>query len=125
MNANSKNKRLAWEFIKFIISEKPQLSSNLIGLPVNKAAFAEITNKSYGINADENFALTDDKDINGYNEYMGYLNSFIGECTPHIETDPTIDIMVKQEISSFLNGEKTAEETANVLQNKVSLYLNE
>ena len=41
INANTKNARLAWEFIKFLLSEDEQLSIHIIGTPVHRAAAAE------------------------------------------------------------------------------------
>ena len=41
INANTKNPRLAWEFIKFMLSEEMQLSMLVMGTPVNKAAAEE------------------------------------------------------------------------------------
>jgi len=41
INANTENPRLAWEFVKFMLSEEMQLSMSMMGMPVNKAASEE------------------------------------------------------------------------------------
>ena len=41
INANTKNARLAWEFIKFLLTEDEQLSIQVVGTPVHRAAAEE------------------------------------------------------------------------------------
>jgi ABC-type glycerol-3-phosphate transport system substrate-binding protein len=78
MNANSKNKTLAWEFIKFMLSEEMQQSLNLLGFPVNNAALIE--NSKVNMTKIPNYAPQDDGGytVDGYHELSDekYLRRF-------------------------------------------------
>jgi len=137
MNANSKNKALAWEFIKFMQSEEMQQSLNLLGLPVNNAAFVEnskvnltkipnyVPQGSDGYTVDGYHELSEEKYQRAYEDFMKYHNEFVNALNFYPVTDQIINDMVYSEVEYFFGGSKSAEAVASVLQNKVFLYLNE
>jgi multiple sugar transport system substrate-binding protein len=136
MNANSQNKRLAWEFIKFLLGEEMQQSLNLLGFPVNNVAFIEYSklyltktpNFVSGIDEytiDGYTALTEQKYVDAYAQYMEYLSAFVNELSLYPVTDKIIDDMVIDEATLFFSGTRSAEEVVNTLQNRVQLYLDE
>lgn len=141
INANSENKKLAWEFIKFLLGEEMQLSLNLLGKPVNNAAFVE-NSKLYFTKmpdytpVDENDLdgeyvvtgyreITDEKIVSAYEQYYERLSSFVNALNHYPARDEIIDDMLASETALFFSGERSAEETAEALQNKVQLYLDE
>ncbi len=122
INNNSKYKREAWEFIKYLLSEEVQsrlctLGGYILHNKVEDKMFKEI----FGYQS-KNIKIGDYKiseadvaqikhmttDILNYNRTSGELRSIIW-----------------QELEPFMKNEKSAEETAKVLQNKVELYLQE
>jgi ABC-type glycerol-3-phosphate transport system substrate-binding protein len=137
MNANSKNKTLAWEFIKFMLSDEMQQSLNLLGFPVNNAAFIENSKvnmtkiPNYAPQADGEYTvdgyheLRDEKYVRAYEDYMVYHNGFVDTLSLYTTTDQIISDMVNSEVELFFGGKKSAEMVADTLQNKVFLYLNE
>lgn len=125
INAGSDNKATAWAFLKFLLSEEMQLSSKSL-LPLNNEARAQkaelfVTGAFMGggkIELDENQKAMLGQYIDTVEKLSDSINSY------RIE-DTVINDMIAAEVSYFFNGSKTAEEVANVLQNKVDLYLNE
>ena len=128
INTNSTNKQTAWAFIKFLTSEKVQESTSLMGLPININAFLEKTKLSItgalyspdnaGKELDESGKAIFDSYVASIERYTSLLNTFLMK-------DATIDNIVNTEVRNYFEGTKSAEEVAEILQNKVSLYLNE
>ncbi|MCM3747036.1 extracellular solute-binding protein [Paenibacillus pasadenensis] len=113
MNEKSKNKDQAWDFLKFLLSEEMQSLPDLGGLPVNKkAAEAQINALTSGENP-----LTQEQ-VDAAKEIMPKLSRFSG-------IEPKISDLVKAETEPFFKGEKSAEDVAKSLQNKVMLYMEE
>jgi len=141
MNTYSQNKKLAWEFIKFMLGEEMQQSLNLLGYPVNNTAFIEdskmnlikmpnyvpVVEGDYeGEYTVDGFQmLTDEKYLTAYDEFMKYLNVFVNDLNFYPVTDEIIGEMISSETAQFFNGTKTADEVADTLQNKVQMYLDE
>jgi multiple sugar transport system substrate-binding protein len=143
MNANSKNKELAWDFLKFLLSYEVQMSSTLTmsGLPVNKKAFEDkaLLSASTGeigfaasTTARQNSEKADIGEINLSESALKALDAYkaaIEKYTAMLDfmpiTDETITSAIRVEAASFFKGQKTAESAANAINGKVSLYLNE
>lgn len=127
MNSNSGNKKLAWEFIKFMLSEEMQSSLNLIGFPINNDAFIEESKSSFSSEYPEDgkWVVTGEENINAYNNYMEYLNGFVNELSLYPVTDKIINDVVLKEMTMFFEGSVSAEEVADTLQNRIQLYLSE
>ena len=130
MNANSKNKRTAWEFIKFLLSDEMQSSLNIISLPVNNNARAE--NMKLEV-VEELFVPVEEREAKELtpeqqailDEYAGYIEDYSNQINAVTLTDSKIMSIVTEETNLFFTGEKSAEEAASSIQSKVSLYLNE
>lgn len=117
INSNSKHKELAWEFIKFLLSEEVQSLPGFYGLGVNKKGFdnsAERILKLY--NKDEKVSKE---------EYRNLLEKWVMEINAYDINDPVISEFIWQESNKFFDGEQSAEEAARILQAKISKYLNE
>ena len=127
INANSPNKKLAWEFLKFLLSEEMQQTNIQWGFPVNNAAFIEKTKEGFadGLTDDGRREITKAESIEAYNAYMACLERFLSVLTYYKLEEPVIDNMVEKEVELFLRGSESAEEAAASLQNKVQIYLNE
>jgi multiple sugar transport system substrate-binding protein len=137
MNANSQNKQLAWEFIKFMLSEEMQTSSNLADIPVNLAAFTEHTKlnlikfPNYVAEGDDYIVdgyqdMTDEKFVAAYEEFVKIYTPFVDALNAtNLMTDRTIREMIETETALFFEGARSAEETAAALQSRVQMYLDE
>jgi ABC-type glycerol-3-phosphate transport system substrate-binding protein len=152
INSNSKNKGTAWEFVKFLASEEMQSSGAAMpnAIPVNNNARATlaamtITGEAMLMQAnrfgpgtairpegpDAEAALIEltpeltPAQQTALDNYLQTMNKFTAQLNKFMIRDDKIDTMVRQEVSNFFTGEKTAEEVAAGIQSKVSLYLNE
>ena len=128
INSNSRNKKLAWEFLKFLLSEQMQQNLSLGGLPVNNAAFTKTQEIFFatGLSSDgSRMEIVEEEYLNAYNDYMEFLDSFLNRPSFFPETDKTIKEMIKKEVILFFEGSKSAEDVTNALQNSVQLYLSE
>jgi len=126
INSNSKNKRAAWEFIKALAGEGAQSLSGLHGVPINKNALERNTMahiKAGGFNRDGDGLPDKYKEM--YDDYLACLKKFAGMVNTYAIHDDRIDQMLKEEVSQYFAGIKSAKDTAAVLQNKVKLYLSE
>ena len=128
INANSQNKETAWAFIKFLLSEEMQLNTNLSprSFPVLNAALEKKAKSVFGgsfmgAQAEE----LDEKQQQAFNAYLTAIKQLSDRINSYTWTDTLINDMINAEVQYYFDGSKTAEEVADVLQNKVDLYLNE
>lgn len=128
INANSKVKEEAWDFIKFMMSWEIETSPTKAGFPINKNMFAKLvqqlkeegTVKTYeegplhgkAIKVDQ--AKLDQLEglVNGANHQVEYKSDQVHE-------------MIMNESKAFFAGQKSADDVAGLIQNKVTTYLNE
>jgi maltose-binding protein MalE len=123
----SENKELAWEFVKFLTTERANEDVFYSGISINKSVFKKFsfeTAKStlhslivdYGFNIDieaDEVAMQVVSKLETYNN-MPVVSS------EYVEVE-----MIYEIIKSFCDGIMTAEQAAASLQNKISLYLME
>ena len=127
INANSENQRLAWEFIKFLLSEEMQLSIMFSATPIRVSAIeqraAMMISGFWGMPGH-----TPDLD----DEEREILRQFLeaeAEMAAQINTfnirDTIVSDMIAAEVALFFDGSKSAQEVALSLQSRVSLFLSE
>lgn len=127
LNANSQNKQTAWEFIKFMLSEEMQLSTNLspMSMPLLNSAREEKAEMVLSGAFMGRGEPLDDAQREVLGKYMEAEEKLANQINSYIMKDTTIDDMIASEAAYFFDGTKTAGEVASVLQSKVDLYLNE
>ena len=126
VNANSPNKELAIDFIRFLISEEMQSSPELMCCPVNKKAALESTGLIFR-----------DMQLGGYvpdgfnNDSLGQNIAKFNELVERLSThelayaDVFIRDFVMSEMRRFFHGEVSAEQAAANLQSRLNTYLKE
>ncbi|MGI6189659.1 MAG: extracellular solute-binding protein [Caldicoprobacteraceae bacterium] len=102
----------AWEFLKLLLSKDQQALFELNGFPVNNEALRE------NVEFYKNHMKVEQKDIDE-------INKFIPEVGRYSYYDPQLANLIDAEVDEFFSGNRSAEETAKIIQNKVELYLNE
>jgi len=118
INDNSKNKRTAWEFIKFMTSYEIQ-SQTIYDIPVNKTALKDSLKANVEYFTSE---LVGDARFEAYLARADELSDKVNAC---VIRDYTIDHMIEDEVALYFSGKKSARDVANALQNKAKLYLSE
>ncbi|MCM1190570.1 MAG: extracellular solute-binding protein [bacterium] len=113
----------AWEFVRYYLTDEYQ-SCLKTGLPVQKKYFLERAGA----------ALTDSRAYGAENEsgppplteeQLKKLTDFIFSVTERYYANEDITKILDEETQAFFAGDKTAEETAKIIQSKVQLYLDE
>jgi len=121
ITANSKNKDLAWEFIRFMLGDDVQTLPNLYSLGVSRTAFP-IYVETYCAGLKEVSEGSLDYPPERMKEVLAdwllLINGFP-------KTNDIIDDMVWRELILFYDDEQTAEETAKNIQHKCGLYLSQ
>ena len=125
INANSKNKALAWAFIKFLMSEERQLSG-VNSLPINNAARAKkVELLLSGAIMGRGATALNDVQLAALANYRAAVEALSDKINAYVLHDTIIDDMLMLEATYYIEGSRTLDELARVLQNKVDLYLNE
>ncbi|MTI60945.1 MAG: extracellular solute-binding protein [Firmicutes bacterium] len=133
INNKTQYKEEAWEFIKYLISEEIQSYNKLYDIAINKKA---------RINKIQDRLTEVDDMINKFGILYGYQVSsadkikkqltnnlnILDEIIPRLNNFSINDIKIKQiireEIQRFFIGEQSVGYTAQIIQEKVEIYLN-
>lgn len=117
INSESKNKEVAWEFIKYLLSDEVQTLPSIHGLAVNKTGFSASVERYLAFYQD-----TETVSLEEYNELLTQWMEKVSKCDT---LDPSILNFFDEENKKFFDGVQSAEQTAQTIQNKVTQYLNE
>ncbi len=141
MHAGSKNKDGVWEFIRFNLSEKRQenLPTANGGFPILKSALdkelAEAMEDEYYEDEDGNQKLTSkatwstgDFSVEVYaatQEQVDRIREMIDTAQPNARADQKISEIINEEAQAYFDGQKSMEDVAALVQNRVQTYLSE
>lgn len=115
-----------WEFLKFMLSDNVQrgIISNF-GIPLNRSILLEQLNNSL-LSPDDSNSLFYGEDTKPFDESdVDYIEGLIQSINCAAFRYADVQEILKEEISVFLSGDKNATEIANIIQNRVSIYLAE
>ena len=115
INANSENKDGAWEFLKFLMTD-PQVQNMVAterGFPVSQKALERSASMGAEIDCDTATTAQAEKVI----DLISQISS--------VYSEDSIYNIVNEEAEAFFAGDKTAEETAKIIGNRVQIYLSE
>jgi len=129
INSSSKVQQEAWEFIKFLLSEEMQASPNLAGLPMNKVVnnnrFNEILQKIESGTLETMIPQDMLPDAETVKKRIATVDKLITEADFRRFSDMKVLMITMEEFSSFMSGQKSADEVSKLIQNRVKTYLNE
>lgn len=138
--ANSDNIEGAWEFLKYyLFSETDNIRSKFSGLEKNFTAQLEYEKTEHLEKDPETGEMTN---MDGYWLGGDFSNTIVIEPLTDAEADKydkfvrnsvkntikpnnKVDKIIKEELNSYFNGERSADETTDIIQNRISLYLSE
>lgn len=153
INKNSKYTEIAWEFLKVLLSDEIQSQALLEegsqeksgasggednvsvgGFPINRTAQQQKAKLAIDTSKDQKMNLR--LKLDGPGEIslspaamtqadIDYIDKFISELNTYANADPNVDNIVQDEAKAFFNGDKSAEETAELIQRRVNTYLGE
>lgn len=141
MNAGSANKEGVWEFIRFNLTEKRQenLQSANGGFPIRKAALEKELNKALeeeyyeGTNGEQK---KKSKGIWGNGDFtvdiyaatpeqVSHVRELIESARGGVRMDGEMVNIIYEEAQTFFDGQKSAEDAASLIQDRVQNYVNE
>ena len=121
ITANSPNKDLAWEFLRFMLTDEVQTLPSLYALCVSRTAlpiFTENYCASWKTTSDGALDFQPDKLHEVWSDWLSMINA--------LNTwDFFIDDTIYTELQLYFTDAQTAEETARNLQHTCDLYLNQ
>lgn len=145
ISSTCKNKDAAWEFIRGFLTEEYQ--ENIYALPTNVNAFEKQLERAmeveYEQDANGNYILDENGEKIPVSRGMIYdgmtykeiyattpeqaqqLRDAIAAATKLIDLDQSIIDIVTEQAAAFFAGQKSAEETAKLIQSKANIYVNE
>ncbi|MBD8497975.1 ABC transporter substrate-binding protein [Paenibacillus arenosi] len=122
INANSKVKPEAWEFLKFLLSDQFQSKADQQGFAVNKLANEKVMNQL--VEKGKVSSVTGE-DVPVTATGMEILKQMIADASIFIQEDSKIQSIISEEAVAYFSGQKSAEDVASLIQNRVTTYLNE
>lgn len=133
LNAKSNYKKEAWEFIKFLLSEEMQQNRELLGFAVNKQASKARQEqlKEIGAPGSKMQMMISTKDGKQFKpkqpeqKEVDRIEQALSGIKYYAETDPKVMAIIEQEVGPYFSGQKSAEDVAKTVRNKVSTYLQE
>lgn len=138
MTTTCSEKDAAWSFMRTLLTEEYQ--EDLWGMPTNKNVFekklAKAMEQEYYI--DENgdrqpqshggMVLPDGTEVDFYaitEKQAADIRAIIDSVTCTGDYDESLLNIIQDETAAFFNGEKNADETASIIQSRMSIYINE
>ena len=122
ISAHSDHIEGAWEFLRYYLTDDYQ-SGLRLGLPVQKEVFLE--NSRSALNGSQDLSM-DNKSAapkTMTEKQLEKLVTFLLSVNRRYYVNEEIMDILSEETEAFFAGDKTAEETAMVIQNRVQLYL--
>lgn len=139
INANSKNKDAAWQFIKSFLTPEHYENSDVWGFPTLISAYNKV-NEEYmtpEYYEDENGEQVeqskggwgwDDFDIDLYaakQEEVDAITDLINSCDRSYSYDTQLMEIINEEAAPFFEGQKTVQDVADIIQSRVKMYVSE
>ncbi len=128
VSSQSKYQDEIWEFIKYMLSEEYQSSLSWT-LPVHKGVFQQLADEAINSKEeyDKYYYLGNEEIEIGYptQEEMDRLTAYIESMTQSNFYDVSVYEVIFEEAEMFFAGDQTAQQTADMIQSRVSLYLSE
>ncbi len=119
INSASASKELAWEFLKFMLSDEVQTSPSNWGLSVNKNGFDAYVKRQYDMYNSGNGQVID------WDSYRSLIEGWLLQINDYNSERTVISNMIYDENEPFFEGKKTAADTAKQVQARLDKYLNE
>jgi len=131
-----KDKEGAWEFVRMILTEQWQENLNRgWGFPTNKAVFDGVVWDAMNPNPDHIYGAGwgGNEDDDGFSirlravtqDEVDQVMALINSMTSALFNDSDLWFIIREGVDDFFNGRNTAQDTARIIQNRVSIYLAE
>lgn len=129
LNERSTVKAEAWDFMKFLLSDEMQSKPDGTGFPLNKVSYAKkaqaLVEKGF-IESDQPIGPMKGQSFKITQQDIDDLEKFLNGAAYPLQFKPSkINEIITAEAQAFFTGQKSADEVAKLIQNRVTTYLNE
>ncbi|GGH19629.1 ABC transporter substrate-binding protein [Paenibacillus segetis] len=125
IQANSPAKEEAWKFIAFLLSDDGQSLQEREGFSLLKSVNEKQLNDIQEQVESGEYKLPDGKSPKVSDEDFTRFKQFISTADNYTDLDGKVIFIIGDDSRSFFSGQKSAEEVAKLIQNRVTIYLNE
>ncbi|WP_068617343.1 ABC transporter substrate-binding protein [Paenibacillus tuaregi] len=125
IGANSSVKEEAWRFIAYLLSKETQSLKSREGFSLVKSVNGKKLDDVQEQVKNGSFKLPDGKTANVPDSEFEQFKQMINTVNNYSEAKGKVVAIVSDESRSFFSGQKSAEEVAKLIQNRVTTYLNE
>lgn len=113
INAQSGNKDGAWDFVKYILCSD-EVQSTVSAFPIKKSVFDDLARE-----------LMDHSDMGSVEGTYTRLLELISNIDTFYQYNSTVGSIIQEEAAAYFAGDKTPEETAEIIQNRMQTYIAE
>lgn len=120
-------KDAAWDFVKTFVSEEAQTREHLWGIPVTQAGLDNFIYEAQHMEGEHGYSW-DDVELNITNATDEDVQEFLAifEKADEVSTqDTAIMAIIEEEVAPYFQGQKSADEVADIIQSRVDIYLKE
>ena len=134
MGQGAQNPSGAWEFLRFMLAEQQQRGVAFEAIPVSRSVFDEVSNQLMNPVPLESPELGDGIFIDGvFIEFAPMTNDQTDRLLKIIDTlgvvlsggESVVTNIVLEEANAFFSGNRSAQDAARIIQNRVSIYVSE
>lgn len=125
IQAKSAVKEEAWQFISFLLSEEAQTMQELYGFSILKSVNEKNLDEAQKQVNSGTMKREDGTAIKVPDEAFDHFKALINEANRFASLDRTVFSIIDEESKSFFSGQKSVDEVANLIQSRVTTYLNE
>lgn len=119
LNSSSGHKELAWEFIKYLLSEEVQSLPSAAAVPVNRKGFEKAVKRQY------DFYYQSNQGGGSLEDYRNTMVEWMEQINACDTLDTSLINLMEEENEKYFKGKQTDQETAKRLQGKLEQYFNE
>lgn len=133
INSHAQYPDAAWEFVRSFLLEEYQNNNDLRGIPVTEKGIDFVLEKAMSKTSDQN----EERDNMSYysdpptklepltQEDADYIKNFIKSLNRMYYYNVYVFNIIKEEASAYFSGQKTAKEAADIIQSRLTIYVNE
>ncbi len=121
------HKDVAWDFLKTFVSEEAQTAEHMWGIPVTQTGLDNFIYEAQHMEGEHGYSW-DDVDMKITSATDEEVEEFLAvfERADEVSTqDSAIMAIIEEEVAPYFQGQKTADEVADIIQSRVDIYLKE
>ncbi|MBU5350101.1 ABC transporter substrate-binding protein [Paenibacillus lautus] len=125
IHAKSPAQEEAWKFISFLLSEEAQLLQEREGFSMLKSVNEKLIDDLQEEVGSGDYKLPNGQPAKVSDEQFNVFKQIVHSVDQYVDLDSKVISIAGEESMAYFSGQKTAEEVAKLIQNRVTTYLNE